>query len=491
MKQIYTILIVEDEDIVREGLVETIPWEEMGFRVVSQAANGKEALSKFRSKPTDVVLTDIRMPEVDGVALLRAIKEQSPSTQVIFISSYAEFEYAQRAIEYKAFSYIIKTELFDELEKVLLELYAFLDRQRCSRAQEASQRRARESQQLFKGIQTGSWEAAPRGPWYQIVAVPRSSAGTVSVPENEEKNLLYGTSEKGDMIFLLSEAEEETLSFAIQKLFRRLFAGGQGILAAGGSKREQGEIGRSYYEAMKTIDILPGSSRGIYLYRELEKDLEPWQNKERWSTETMVRLLTNGKTEEFLGEMKQYISGCAHMRDMYIYDCRAHISSIFSRAADIYGGALREIYHSVLQRFAQYDHFPALLTAVEEASLQVEEALCRMKRKNEDEMQQILNFVQVNFRSDLRLQDIAEHFYLSVPYLSALFKKHVGMTFTNYLREYRLRWAAHLLETTRFNVQKISSEVGYLDSRYFVRLFSEAYGMTPSEYRARLKEKNI
>lgn len=168
MKQIYTMLIVEDEDIVRQGLVETIPWEEMGFRVVSQAANGKEALSKFQAKPTDVVLTDIRMPEVDGVELLKAIKEQSPGTQVIFISSYAEFEYAQRAIEYKAFSYIIKTELFDELEKVLMDLYAFLDQQRWNRAEEAAQRRAKESRLLFKGIQTGKWDLPLKGPWFQI-----------------------------------------------------------------------------------------------------------------------------------------------------------------------------------------------------------------------------------------------------------------------------------------------------------------------------------
>ena len=90
--------------------------------------------------------------------LLKAIKEQHIETQVVFISSYAEFEYAKQAITYKAFSYVIKTELFEDLEKVLHELYLFLEKQEFEREQTSYQKRAIESQFLFKGIQTGNWE---------------------------------------------------------------------------------------------------------------------------------------------------------------------------------------------------------------------------------------------------------------------------------------------------------------------------------------------
>ena len=135
MKKLYTTLIVEDEDIVREGLIETIEWEKIGFSVTAQASGGREALRKFQTEPTDVVLTDIRMPEFDGIQLLKAIKEQHIETQVVFISSYAEFEYAKQAITYKAFSYVIKTELFEDLEKVLHELYLFLEKQEFEREQ--------------------------------------------------------------------------------------------------------------------------------------------------------------------------------------------------------------------------------------------------------------------------------------------------------------------------------------------------------------------
>lgn len=488
MKKLYTILIVEDEDIVREGLVETVEWEKIGFCVTAQASGGREALRKFQTEPTDVVLTDIRMPEFDGIQLQKAIKEQRPETQVVFISSYAEFEYAKQAIAYKAFSYVIKTQLFEELEKVLHELYLFLEKQEFVRRQANSQKRMIESQQLFKGLQTGKWEEIQlRDVWYQVVVFSQYPEKDIALPAECEVNVLWGISGRGDAVFLVSADNRETVEKCIQSLARKFLAKHIGVIAVGKCKQERQEIQNSYYEAMKMLDITYKYPSGVYMYQTAESSLARFDFQKSWSTDQLVLLLMHRKTEEFLQQTERYINCCMKARGIFVQECRLHLLSVFSRIAEIYGGEIRELYYSVTKQLINCDCFTALYPMIEKIVQQVLETL--NNAENNDEMKQILAFVQANFQSDIQLQDIAERFFLSTPYLSALFKKHVGMTFTSYLRECRLNWATHLLETTCFSVQRIALEVGYTDKRYFVDLFNKAYKMSPTEYRTRFIQK--
>jgi len=486
MKKLYTTLIVEDEDIVREGLIETIEWEKIGFSVTAQASGGREALRKFQTEPTDVVLTDIRMPEFDGIQLLKAIKEQHIETQVVFISSYAEFEYAKQAITYKAFSYVIKTELFEDLEKVLHELYLFLEKQEFEREQTSYQKRAIESQFLFKGIQTGNWEELRlKGIWHQMIVISQYPEKNITLPIGFEADILWGISERGDAVLLVSAADKATLEKCIQSFAQDYCAKHIGIITAGKCKGECGEIQNSYYEAMKMLDITYKYPSGIYMYQTVESSLENFCLEKSWSIDHMVLLLTGRKEEEFLRQVERYIHCCMKARGIFIQECKLHLLAILSRMADIYGGSMQQLYYSSSKQLMTCDCFTVLYALIKKIVRQVLEALNCVE--SNDEMQQILNFVRANFRSDIHLQDVAERFFLSAPYLSALFKKNVGMTFTSYLRECRLNWAAHLLETTRFSIQKIAYEVGY--ERYFAELFNKTYRASPSEYRAKIVQK--
>lgn len=113
------VVIVDDEKMIRDGLVYTMPWDEMKIEVVGSAENGKVALDIIREKKPNLVLTDIRMPEMDGIELLKVLKSEMPNTKVVILSGYDDFQYAQSALKYGAVDYLVKPVNADELIKLL------------------------------------------------------------------------------------------------------------------------------------------------------------------------------------------------------------------------------------------------------------------------------------------------------------------------------------------------------------------------------------
>lgn len=113
------IIIVDDEKMIREGLVKTMPWEQMGIEVVGSSDNGRTALELAIDKKPHIILTDIRMPKMDGIEFLKRIKEELPKTKVLILSGYDDFSYAQKAIKYGATDYILKPINVEELQKIM------------------------------------------------------------------------------------------------------------------------------------------------------------------------------------------------------------------------------------------------------------------------------------------------------------------------------------------------------------------------------------
>ena len=116
---LYRILLVDDEEEVRKGIIRKMEWEKLGFEVAGDAENGEEALEKVEQLQPDVVITDIRMPYMDGLTLTRRIREKYPSIRVLIFSGYDDFEYAQQAIKLHVTEYILKPVNVEELSEIL------------------------------------------------------------------------------------------------------------------------------------------------------------------------------------------------------------------------------------------------------------------------------------------------------------------------------------------------------------------------------------
>ena len=116
------VFLVEDETVIREGLRDRIPWEQYGYRFVGEAADGEVALPLIRKTRPDVLITDIKMPFMDGLSLSRIVREEFPKTKILIISGYDDFEYAREAISIGVDQYILKPVTRMSLRKVLQEL---------------------------------------------------------------------------------------------------------------------------------------------------------------------------------------------------------------------------------------------------------------------------------------------------------------------------------------------------------------------------------
>ena len=125
----YTVIVAEDEERIRRGIVRNVKWESVGFRVIGEAENGADALEMVEQLEPDLLITDIRMPFINGIELARQIREVRPAVQIMFLSGYDDFSYAQEAIQYNIISYLLKPISAEDLEKELAKVKKKLDRQ--------------------------------------------------------------------------------------------------------------------------------------------------------------------------------------------------------------------------------------------------------------------------------------------------------------------------------------------------------------------------
>ena len=126
----YSIMIVEDEYLVRQGIASLVDYEQFGMQVIAQAENGREAWQKFQENPADILLTDINMPQMNGLELAKLVRDQAPKCHIVFLTGYDDFDYARTAIKLGADDYLLKPFSKDDVEEMLAKLQTKLDKER-------------------------------------------------------------------------------------------------------------------------------------------------------------------------------------------------------------------------------------------------------------------------------------------------------------------------------------------------------------------------
>lgn len=129
----YDVLIVEDEKLIRNSLQQAFDWKRMGFQVVGAVSDGCQALKYLDSRSVDVILSDIKMPEMDGIELMKRVKSHHPDIEFVLLTAYSDFEYAKKALAYGAFAYILKLDLMNEFELTMEKLYNRMEKTKLSR----------------------------------------------------------------------------------------------------------------------------------------------------------------------------------------------------------------------------------------------------------------------------------------------------------------------------------------------------------------------
>lgn len=486
----YSLIIVEDEDIIRSGLQGTIDWESMGFRLTGIARDGYEGLKLAKSQCPDVVLTDIKMPEYDGIRLIKEIKQFNPNIEVVFLSGYADFEYARQAVQYDAYAYILKMDLFTQLDQVFAGLRQHLDRVNESKMEINQLKTVSFNQALIQAIREKNWKLPGISGKYFCAIVIGNGWKLIKdtvVTLSSKGNLVSGEYAGNGIILFYSDAEDY-LKQNIQLFFARLahkFEGVSMIAASGSIVHERSDVTNSYYEAMKMLDYGTLEDKdGVCIYAYDKTNLDPPQSNEHWQSDNLAQWILQGMYDEFLKNYSRFIKNAIYGRGITIYNVRTHLLGIFNKLSVIYGSTIFEDrYSEYAASICRHDSILQICKWLEEKLPEIGGAVNSYRAANGGSMQAVLKYVDKNFNMDIKMEDVAKYFFMSPPYFCTQFKKHTGMNFTCYVKMRRMERAYQIISSTDMKISLISKEVGYEDEKHFSKLFKEKYGVSPAQCR--------
>ncbi|MFQ9031383.1 MAG: response regulator [Waltera sp.] len=528
------VFLVEDEFVIREGIKNNIDWETHGYEFCGEAGDGELAYPMIQRLRPDIVITDIRMPFMDGLELSRLIRRELPDIEIIILSGYQEFEYAKEAIKLGVAQYLSKPINGEELLAELEELSAKIEEKRRATQirerylKEMEENTLRERKKLFQSLVVGDntaaelLESAERlgidlsAPWYNIILFKTQSlrhaqdeySGSLIRIEEELRSLEDGTTVVSfdrnleGKAFLLKAESEEQLQLQQQEYIEKI----KDIMEKYEHVRYFGGIGRP----VNRLRELPASfeqASHAFAHRYLVQDsrildggyLAQGTEEEHFDIKQVnPKQIDRTRIQEFLKQGD---------REEVVYFVEEFFRDLSNKA--LQSNIFRQ-YITMDAYFCVADFLESLSTDTQDPetpsqdektqqdsecdiilyrSCKALEARDRAaSSRYDDVVEQVMKYIEENYaEEELSLNLLASHVNFSPNHLSMIFSQQTGMSFIKYLTDYRMNKAKELLRCTGKRSSLISQEVGYKDPHYFSYLFKKTQGMTPTQYRGGIK----
>ena len=531
----YRIILVDDEEEVRKSIIQKIQWEAIGFEVVGDAENGRDALEKLEALEPDVVLTDIRMPYMDGLALAEKVHQKYPSMKVVIFSGYDDFEYAQRAIKLEVTEYILKPVNAEELTILLKKIRRSLDeeieqRRDVSRLRESYRSSlpiirehflndlvhgGLEEDTISKKLVEYDIPIAAAGLWVvAVIHVEKEEIGAGNTSLHREKELIpisvrqlveeklsgycrfAACSVSSELAVIAALDGEESKNGFIDLLgdicreSRRVLEVPITVGIGCGSDSLTG-INRSFKSAMNALGYaaIVGTGSTIYI-----NDVEPVsRGKLQFDGTDESRLITavkfgpeeniRGVIGELVGKMEE---APVHFRQYQAY--LLGIVNTLTQLVQQYDLDLSEMFGTEMDYFEIFTNRPKredLQSWFLDAALRMNRAMNEARdNTTRNVIREARQYIQDHYQDpELSVEKICSHLHLSPAYFSTIFKKETGQAYIAYLTELRLNKAVELLNTTDDKTYLIAARVGYQEQNYFSYVFKKRFGVSPTKYR--------
>ncbi len=534
------VFLVEDESIVREGLKNNIPWHEYGYQFTGEASDGEMALPMIRKIRPDVLITDIKMPFMDGLALSRIVTQEIPDIKIVIISGYDEFEYAQQAIRVGVEQYLLKPITKNTLRKVLLEVREKIESEQEQRSYlETFQNEMKEYEnyarrsfleKVFSGVFSVQqiYEEAAKisldldGPCYNLallnLQVKRQNPEyAMQEPEGVGEvrealfryflrfpkylifqwNIsLYGVLIKGEAD-QMEELKEQCI-YNIEKICSQQVFSLEWCVAVGEPVERLSLLPECY---AKVNHILAhrffNPQRHILTEKDAEellpgKDLKSFASVDsaKVNPDIIEGFLREGKQEEIKDFVNGYLAGVKDalesrlFRDYLLLNVRFTTVNYMERIGVNQQDFLPEDDdQKVREASGSGANIDAYMLEL------LERALALRDRENENQGKHVLKkglkYIEENFSEEsFSLNSVAGAIGVSSNYFSSIFSQEMQITFIEYVTKKRMEKAKKLLSQTQLHSSEIAGEVGYKDPHYFSFVFKKTQGCTPREYRA-------
>lgn len=535
----YKVLLVDDEVLTREAISQNIPWESMGFTLIGTAGNGQEALKMVERDPPDLVLTDICMPVMDGIALSGELHDHYPETSVVIISGYDDFEYAKQALRFGVSNYLLKPitsrELTDELVKIKEKITgALAKREEFIKVQQHLRKnvptlRSHFLSRLTEGTymkndieaQVRDLEISLKGNVQAMVMFEsETSADFLSrypqegedlvhfavaniageVAENHEQ-ILFFQNDQNQSYLIFAEDNEESLDQLIQKNCRKVmtairqFMGVRVYVLVGetvSGVRNWKHSYRSLLTAREGRFLLKNQD---FIYAKMKGAHDRTEGKEFTpQTEQLVRMIKLNQVKEMEGEVSEIfdkLRTSGNEKRQLLVTIQRLVLQILMELSDYAPDKVSECYKDEFTlRLAEFRY----LSDMEEQFLNACQELADEIARHRDGASQIqamkaMEYIKKNYMNpEISLNAVCDYLCVSTSYFSAIFKNSTGETFIEALTRIRIGKARDLLECSDMKTYEVALKTGYQDPHYFSSIFKKRVGMTPTEYVKRIKK---
>lgn len=534
----YKLLVVEDEYVIRKGIIDSIDWSELGFTVVGDVANGREGLKCAEQTQPDVILTDVRMPVMDGLAMAEAVLLAHPDIKIIILSGFADFEYAQQAIRFRVFDYLLKPTNKDRVIQCFLRLKNKLDAERSEVMRRLDMRekmydgllKLREdfftrafAQDLAMGHllqdRLDYLEVDMSGDMFAVGIIRLEiRQGVLEEKWKDHKLLrfsyynilteLLGGGELGVPVVLSLKEIAVVFNFkdrpyttaAASQILRDSAAALCDLLEDGNAQLSAGlglaykdfaRLRTSYAQAKSVVNkAFFEESGGCRVYRSTSQaDEKKWiEGYPAVSDDIVDETLAGnaGKTQKHIeGLFAQFEQ--AGLEPQAVMDYAYHLCfklfaelSAFTQteAADLPQTDYKKEIYGMPTLSALKDYVIGLFRKTAKAFL------AGKADSTDDIISNVKRFINKNYAADISLEMLSKKMFISSSYLSYLFKNTTGESYSAYLRKIRLNKARELINRNdNLKVYEVCYMVGYKEYKYFSQQFKKAFGTSPTEMR--------
>lgn len=537
--------LVEDEVVIREMIKKMIPWEQYGFELAGEAADGEMALPLILKSKPDLLITDIKMPFMDGLTLCRLVKKELPDIRIVILSGYDDFNYAKQAISIGVEDYLLKPITKNAFIERLEEIHNRYEHEKTQR--EYYEKFRLEMQEYEKNASRDFFETLVRADsdlaelyrradklnldivaeaYNILIFTPDTSEGNYNSYEEcsdweaevQDKINTYFLNHPVAILFrhqvfsyaILVKGQKDTIEKnteecvkAIQDIMDQTERRTDWFIAVGKSADRLSMLGHSYRTAVRANSFRYLYDGHILDYQSLEAQKEnPSDSCREDSVQLrnvninalnpaiLQKFLSSGLAEEVEDFIRDYFNaigqepmGSLVFRNYVVLNVRFSVLSFLKKL----GCDDSEISGQEMENIMD-ETGKTIEAAVAYCGKILKKAIALRDENAGDQNRSVLklavDFIDHNYMDEeISLNKAAHVANVSANHFSALFSQNMGQTFTEYLTDLRMSKAKELLRCTAMRSSEIAGEVGYKDAHYFSYLFKKTQGMTPSEYR--------
>jgi two-component system response regulator YesN len=538
------VFLVEDEIVMREGIKNGIDWEKEGYDFVGEAGDGELAYPLIQKTRPDILLTDIRMPFMDGLELSRLVRKELPDTKIIILSGYDDFQYAKEALRLGVTDYLVKpvaaAKLLEAIHAVAVKIEEEQEQKRylAEFEKEKLESAAYARQKYFDTLVNGSQPVSEMieegrklgldlvSNRYNVLLFQVSSGGDQEEYSEAQNTVRAAIMEAaaGDpdvvmiergadgFVFIIKETEAHTLEEAIDIFSKKLVdtvSAYPGMVYFGGIGRDinrLSEMGLSYqeggrvfaYRYLRKQNCIVDSRQEVpKTIADIPDDLQLTSiDASKLDRRIVISFLKRGLKSEVPHFINEYFESIGKdniqsaifrqyiAMDMYIsaVNCMEQLGCDPAEITE-HCGDFRKMIGSLSTVSDVKEHLQQLFETV------IEIRDNALHKKDSSLFRKAESYIRQNFANeDISLNTVAASVNLSPNHFSTIFSQEEGQTFIEYLTEVRMERARELLRSTSMKTTEVAFAVGYKDPHYFSCLFKKTQECTPREYRLRTEE---